>query len=199
MDARLTLRRLLCGAAIVALVSTASACGGGRGAAQSAAKVPRLLTYSSSNLSFSYPAAWTAYSSHKWWTFHFSPLVYLSTQPVHNPCSTKGNETTCGFPVQRLRPGGVLAVWQFGQVPITGSIRLTGKQIRVDGHHAGLEETTGGECRRIGADRTIEADVELGDDGVIFLTACLRGPNLARAEKSVEALLASTRFPSQQT
>jgi hypothetical protein len=53
-------------------------------------------------------------------------------------------------------------------------------------------------CRRIGADRTIDvmiATKPLPSTPTQF-TACLRGPSLAQEEKSVEALLASTKFAS---
>jgi hypothetical protein len=54
-------------------------------------------------------------------------------------------------------------------------------------------------CRSIGADRTIDvliATTPLPSTPTEF-TACLRRPGLAQAEKSVEALLASTKFASQ--
>jgi ABC-type multidrug transport system ATPase subunit len=51
--------------------------------------------------------------------------------------------------------------------------------------------TAPGACRAVGADRTVEVTVK---NSVEFL-ACLRGPNLARNERRVEALLESTQFP----
>jgi hypothetical protein len=55
----------------------------------------------------------------------------------------------------------------------------------------------GGDCRRLGADRTTTVNVELGHQYFVSFTACLRGPGLKQAEKSVDALLASTTFASQ--
>ena len=198
MDARLTQRRLLlCALAIVALVSVTSACGGGS-ATQAAPKDPSLATYTGSGLSFSYPAEWKVYKPIRpTVALHFNPLVYLSTQPVHAPCSTKGNTTTCGFPVDQLQPGGVLITWE------TNGLLATdlgpGPQIQVDGHPAARQEKTGGECRKIGADRTIDVAVAPHSlpSALTYFTACLRGPGLAEAEKSVDALLASTTFTSQ--
>jgi hypothetical protein len=60
-------------------------------------------------------------------------------------------------------------------------------------------DTTGGICRSIGADRTIDVLIQrrpLPSTPTEF-TACVRGPGLAQAEKSVAALLASTKFASQ--
>ena len=196
MEARLTPRRLLvCAAAIVALVSVTSACGGG-GDAQAAAKDPPLVKYSDSRLSFSYPSAWTAYPYSGHGELHFQPIVYLSTQPVHEPCSTQGNTTTCGFPVGHLQAGGVLITWQVNGIPAMGL--GPGSRIHVGGHPASLTDTAGGECRRIGADRTIDVAVETSPppSAFTYLTACLRGPGVAANERSVKALLASTKFLS---
>lgn len=193
MEARLTQRRLLvCAAAIVTVVSVTSACGGGS-ATRAAAKDPQLRQYSSSGLSFSYPAAWTAYAG-KPAELHFDPLVYLSTQPVHNPCSTHGNETTCGLPVGHLQPGGVLVVWERNGIPAMGL--GPGTRIRVDGHAASMVDTPGGECRKIGADRTIDVTVETSPPPapLTYLTACLREPGVAGNVSNLNALLASTKF-----
>jgi hypothetical protein len=198
MDARLSQRRLLpCAVAIVALASVASACGGG-GEARAAPKDPTLTTYTGSGLSFSYPAAWTASRPVlPTVALHFNPLVYLSTQPVHAPCSTKGNTTSCGFPVDRLQPGGVLVTWETNGLLATGL--GPGTQIQVGGHPAAREEKTGGECRAIGADRTIDVTIATHalPSALTYFTACLRAPGLAQAEKIVDARLASTTFTTQ--
>jgi len=54
-------------------------------------------------------------------------------------------------------------------------------------------------CRNIGADRTIDVLIPtrpLPSTPTEF-TACLRGPGLAQEQKSLDALLASTKFASQ--
>ena len=198
MEARLTPRRLLvCAAALVALVAVTSGCGGGTDAQAAAKTDPKLVTYSNSLLSFSHPAAWKAYPFSWAGELHFRPMVYLSTQPVQDPCSTKGNTTSCGFPVKQLEPGGVLVTWNASTPP---AMALgPGSRIRVDGREARRVDTAGGMCRSIGADRTIDvliATRPLPSTPTQF-TACLRGPGLAQEEKSVEALLASTKFASQ--
>jgi hypothetical protein len=198
MDARLTPRRLLMGAAaLVALVAVTSGCGGGTYPQVAAKTDPKPVTYSNSLLSFSHPAAWKAYPFRWAGELHFRPMVYLSTQPVQDPCSTKGNTTSCGFPVKQLEPGGVLVTWNASTPP---AMALgPGSRIRVDGREARRVDTAGGMCRSIGADRTIDvliATRPLPSTPTQF-TACLRGPGLAQQEKSVEALLASTKFASQ--
>jgi hypothetical protein len=195
MEALLTARRLLVGAAaLVALVAVTSGCGGGADAQAAGKHDPAPVEYSSSLLSFSHPAAWKAYTFPDTGELHFHPLVYLTNQPAHDPCSTQGDTTSCGFPVKRLVPHGVLALWQPSEFPVTGPVKLGGTRIRVDGYPAGRTETAKGQCRSIGADRTIQVVSEVRHQSLITFTACLRGPGLARTERQIDALLASTKF-----
>ena len=196
MEARLTLRRLLVSAAALgALVALTSGCGGGSDA-QAAKTGWELVTYSNSLLSFSHPVAWKAYPFPWVGELHYRPMVYLSTQPVRNPCSTKENTTSCGFPVKQLEPGGVLVTWNASDPP---AMTLgPGSRIQVDGHQAGRVDTAGGLCRRIGGDRTIDVLIATRPlpSAPTEFTACLRGPGLAQEEKSVTALLDSTQIAS---
>jgi len=198
MKAQLSLRRaFMWVAALAAFAALASGCGGGNGT-QPAAKThdPQLVQYSNSVLSFTHPATWKAYPFHWAGGLHFRPLVYLSTQPVHDPCSTKGSTTSCGLPVGKLRPGGVLVTWNASNPP---SFSLgSGTPVRVGGHPARRVETKGGICKSIGADKTIDVLVQTHPlpSSLTEFTACLRGPGLSGAERSVNSLLASTRFTS---
>jgi hypothetical protein len=191
MNADLRWPRLVaCVVGIAATAALASACGGG-GSSQ-AAKDPPLQKYSGQYVSFDYPAAWKALQFRRPVELHSFPLVYLSTQAIHSPCSTQGNVTTCGWPVKRLQPGGVLAVWQLPYAPpCPGCSGPTGKLVRIGGRSATRQVLAGGACHAIGADRTIEVTVK---SSVEFM-ACLRGPNLAQNERRVDALLKSTHFP----
>jgi hypothetical protein len=198
MQASIAPRRLLgCAAVLAALVATTNACGGGNDARAAARAHPSLVTYSNSVLSFTHPAAWVAYPFVWAGELHFRPLLYLSTQPLHDPCSTRGNTTACGFPVRRLQPGGVLVTWNASNPPSTAL--GPGARMRVGGHLARRIDTAGGMCRRIGADRTIDVLVQTEPlpSPLTEFTACLRGPGLARSERRVDALLASARFLSQ--
>jgi hypothetical protein len=196
MEARLAPRRLLtCAAALVALVALTSGCGGG-GNEPAAKKHDPLVQYSNSVLSFTHPATWKAYPFHWAGELHFQPMVYLSTQPVHDPCSTKGATTSCGLPVGQLQPGGVLVTWDASGPPTTGF--GSGSRIRVDGRPARRVDSAGGICGNIGADKTIDVLIQTRPlpSTPTELTACLRGPGLAQEEQSVDALLASTKFRS---
>jgi hypothetical protein len=198
MKARLTPRHLLVGVAIlVTLAAVTSGCGGGVDAQAAGAKDPEPVRYSNSSLSFSHPVAWKAYPFRWAGGLHFRPMVYLSTQPVQDPCSTSGNTISCGFPVKQLEPGGVLVIWNASSPPATALD--SGAEVRVGGRPARRVNTAGGICRRIGADRTIDVLIATRPlpSTLTEFTACLRGPGLAQEEKSVDALLASTKFASQ--
>lgn len=198
MKGRLTPRHLLSLGAIAAVVALASACGSASGSTQAAPMDPPrapLQKYSGQYVSFDYPAGWKALRFQRPLELHSFPLVYLSTQAIDSPCSTHGNATTCGWPVKRLQPGGILAVWQFPYAPPCAgcAARPAGSPLEIGGHRAVRRVMTGGACRAIGADRTIE--VTIRNSAAPEFTACLRGPNLAQNERRVDALLKSTQFP----
>ena len=198
MGARLTQRRLLMGTAVlVGLVALTSGCGGGADAQPAAKPDPANVEYSSSVLSFRHPAAWKAYPFRWNGGLHFRPLVYLSTQPVHDPCAMAGNAISCGFPIGRLQSGGALVTWNASSPPAVGL--GAGATTRVDGYPAKRVETSNGICRSLGADRTIDVLVRTHPlpSPLTEFTACLRGPGLAQEQKNVDALLASTKFHSQ--
>jgi hypothetical protein len=55
-----------------------------------------------------------------------------------------------------------------------------------------------GQCSGVGADETISVEIARPDPGnLTAVLACLRGPNLARAEARFAAVLATTRFHSR--
>jgi hypothetical protein len=193
MKGRLTPRRRLSLGAIAAVVALTSACGSASSSTRAAPMTPPLQKYSGQYVSFDYPAGWKTVRFQRPLELHSFPLVYLSTQAIHSPCSTQGNETTCGWPLERLQPGGILAVWQLPYAPPCPGCasKSAGTQVQVGGRRATRQVRTGGACRAIGADRTIDVMVK---NSVEFM-ACLRGPNLAQNERRVDALLKSTQFP----
>jgi hypothetical protein len=186
-------RRLLAFAAVSAAVALASGCGGGSDAPASAASPP--ATFRNSELSFRHPAAWKAYPFTWAGELHFRPLLYVSTQPVHDPCRTKGDTVTCTWPVARLRPGGVLLTLENRGFPGWSLDDAPGTPLRVGGRQAKRSIERPGQCGSIGAEETIAVAVAspLADNWT-ELTACLRGPRLAANEHGVDALLASLRF-----
>jgi hypothetical protein len=175
-------------AALIALVAAAPTRADSR---------PRLSTYDSAFMTFSHPTPWKTYVYGATPTPHVTRLLYISTQPAHDPCRRRPSSSTCGWPVDLLRPGGVVVVWENRTFPGWTLASAPGRALRVGGRDARRASRRPGECSEIGADRTIEVAIERPVAGSwTAFTACLRGPGLASKEKQIAALLASTRFHS---
>ena len=93
-------------AALAAAVAVTSGCGGGNNAQAAAKTDRRRLTYSSSS-QLQPPGGVEGYPFRRAGELHFRPMVYLSTQPVQDPCSTREHDVV-RLPGQQLEPGGVL-------------------------------------------------------------------------------------------
>ena len=168
-------------------------------AASPGAKPSGLQTYRNSFLTFTYPAAW-APSVFTEQTLHFHPMVYLSTQPTHDPCRTTasalgGSTTTCGWPVGRLAPGGVVVALENRGQPVFSLANFAGAPTRIGGRPAKVSTQRPGSCRALGGEATVSVAIArpLASNWTA-LDACLRGPNLAEQERQVRALLSSMRF-----
>jgi hypothetical protein len=144
------------------------------------------------DLSFQHPRAWheTRYAVK---SSSSSLLVYLSTAPLHDPCVRRGGMTTCGRPLAKLRPNGVVVSWSAAGFPIGPNIRHPNATI--GGRSAELEITRPGRgpCTGMGQDETVTAVIARFPGNLYEMVACLRGPNLARNEALVRQMLASTR------
>ncbi len=168
-------------------------------AASPGAKPSGLQAYKNSFLTFTYPAAW-APSVFTEQTLHFHPMVYLSTQPTHDPCRTTasalgGTTTTCGWPVDRLAPGGVVVVLENRGLPLFSLSNFAGVPTKIGGRPAKVATAEPGTCRVLGGEASISAAIArpLVSNWTAF-EACLRGPNLAVQERQVRAMLSSMRF-----
>lgn len=193
MEARLSPRRILVLAATTAAVASTSACGGGQSALT--AKRAPLVKFANDYLTFRHPATWKAYPFRWGGELHFQPMLYVSSQPVQNPCRTNGNATVCKWPVRQLRPDGVLIAWENRGFPGWSLRTQPGESIRIDGRSAKRASARPGACAAIGGDLTIEVAIArpLASNWT-EATACVRGPHLAANERRLDALLASTRF-----
>jgi hypothetical protein len=192
---RLQTLALRSAAAALGLVLTAAFLAGCGSTPKASGSSGALVTFRNNFLVFGYPPAWKPTVFTITGTLHFSPMVYLSSQPVHHPCHSQQSATVCGWPLDRLRPGGTLIVWENRGFP-GWSLRTTqGTSVRIGGRLAKQTVTRPGQCAAIGADETIAVEIErpIPDNWTAF-TACLRGPGLAATERQVDALLASTKF-----
>jgi hypothetical protein len=193
MEARLALRSLLSLAAIAAAVASTSACGGGKDAS-SAQRAP-LVRYANDYLTFRHPSTWKAYPFRWGGALHFQPMLYVSTQPVRNPCQTSGNATVCKWPVRHLQPDGVLIAWENRGFPGWSLRTQPGESVRIGGRAAKRAAVRPGACAAIGGELTIEVAIARPmASNWTEATACVRGPHLAANERQLDALLASTRF-----
>jgi hypothetical protein len=179
--------------AAVVLVLIAAGCGSARKASDPSATA----TFRNSFLAVGYPADWKPEVFPITGTLHFSPMLYLSSQPMHSPCHTQRSTTVCGWPVDRLRRGGALIVWENRGFPGWSLATTQGTSLRVGGRAAKQTVSRPGTCSTIGADETIAIAIARPvPNNWTAVTACLRGPGLAASEHKVAALLASTRFLS---
>jgi hypothetical protein len=152
---------------------------------------------------FGYPAEWAALTSSDGGLIVRS-LIWLSTESFHEPCSstTEGGRTTvvCGAPISSLRPNGVLLRWSLGGLPGSKLDNLPGSSAIIGGWQARIQVVTSGPnfdgCRQLGGDEAIDARAKRPrGSGFYYLSACLRGPDLATSRIEVANVLASARFP----
>jgi len=182
--------------ALLAL-SLGAACGGSSRPQTTTMTPPAsLTTFRNAYLEFRYPQAWRTLTFQIPPTvLHFDPMLYLSTQPGHNPCRQNGDVTSCSWPVDRLDSNGVLVVWENQGYPGWRLAPQPGTSVSVDGRPAKQVVKRPGDCGTIGADETVSIQIARPvDSNWTAFTACLRGPNLAGHEQEIKALLASTRF-----
>lgn len=140
-------------------------------------------TFVDAELTFRYawplaPSIWDDVSTITW------PIVYLTSQPTHDPCSTATasngqiTSTSCGDPITGLAPGGSLVHWYNSNLPGSRLVDQPGTDAVVGGHPARvLISAADGGCRRLGGRESVQATVDAGRPspvGVfIHLDACL--------------------------
>lgn len=180
---------------LIVLVALSGAAAVERATTTAAASPARLLSFERDGLAFRYPAEWRRYSWRDDSSFWHS-IVTLSTAAQRNPCVTTANSITCGSPLRRLEPGGVLVSWASGGMPGWRLAARPGAPARIGGRAARLfagrpDET----CAAIGGQMSIYASIarSAAHDG-IAMDACLRAPRLLATKRQVVALLATVSF-----
>ena len=155
------------------------------------------------NLAFDYPAAWASAKFQVVSSFS-TLLVYLSTEPLFDPCVRQTNldgssSVTCRSPVGHLGDGGVLVEWGAWGFPGWTFDRTRGRLIRAGGREATLEvQAPDAGCVGIGGVRAIKVVVPTPE--VLWnwtqMDACLAGPDPGVAQRQIEAMLASVVWRS---
>lgn len=189
---------------------TAAATATPSGAASSAAATPTpsapsaAVRDSAAGFTFERPASWVLSQPNQHSPMTGGPMAYLSTDPLIPACAVApsaspnppdANGLACAWPLDELKPGGVLAMWETSRILLP--LPTAGPIVETNGAKARWEASTPGACSAVGADETITVAVPIGQptplSNVAFV-ACLRGPGLASSEAAVRALLASARL-----
>jgi hypothetical protein len=185
----------LAAALTVAVASTALV----TGCASPAAPLPAAAVtsgFSAMGLAFRYPGTWHSGTWNDDLSSFSGMIVSLSTGRQHDPCQRSVKPTvtsvSCGDPVAKLPPGGVLVEWTDHGFPGWHAPRAN---TRIGGRPA-TETVTGGDwCQALGGTRTITVVIP-GDVKWNWnqMDACLRGPGIASEQAEISAMLKSVRF-----
>jgi hypothetical protein len=143
---------------------------------------------SSGGLSMMIPASWSSDSGFGGRVYTSGTTVaFASPQPLLDPCIVVGNMDGCGLPLPLLRADSALVDWHRG-FGLVSMARHADAQDFEAGIGSGWIEK--GTCTH-----------QLGDEqlSAVFLalqlevTACIRGPDIARMENIVRTVMASTK------
>jgi hypothetical protein len=162
-----------------------------------------VMSFDTSGFHTQYPATWSQLQQSLQFTGGIS-IVWLSNQPIHDPCSSKTTvggavEQTCSLPLERLGKNGIVVQWLGGGLPRPPDSSVLdvvgGRPTTVGGFPAKLAISTVAtpNCEGIGATRVMTAIVDV-EHSPIQMTACLRGPKTSPLEAQVETMLQSTTF-----
>lgn len=159
-------------------------------------------TFTDRQLRFDYDRSWVA-STRPTGSTMSTPIVYLSSQPTHNPCVTTslaggGTRIDCGSPISALDPGGALISWYSAGLPGARLSAQPGQPTTVGGHPAQLASgAPDAECVLLGGRRSVDATIDPEDPGagspLIHMDACLNQPAQTVA---VLMMLRSVVFPT---
>lgn len=154
-----------------------------------------LRTFSSGGVSFSFPGSWTPYR-YEWPPSTLrSVFAYLSNEALHDPCQPIGSSTTCGQPIDRLGPGGVLVTWTENGNPGWHFKQAAGKPTTVGYRSAKLRVVQSRTaCGSIDADELIDVVIPNGRYNWWEMAACIRGPDIPTTEAQVRAMLRTVQF-----
>jgi hypothetical protein len=117
-------------------------------------------------------------------------LLYLSTEPLHEPCSRTATTLTCGPPLRYIRPSGVLVTWYAGLLAPSDFFRGKGEPIVVGAHRAVWQMTSPGDCSQLNAQETVRVVF----DNAFWISACASEPGLEVFERQLREMVASTTF-----
>jgi hypothetical protein len=131
------------------------------------------------------------YQADGWTSSMESVSAFYSNVELGAACQVSGNSGSCGWPLQTLPAGAIVVSW--GNTSGLGApLGSTVPNESIGGQPATVTIDKPGVCGNMHSDETITAlTVQAGSSGDYKIQACLRGPNLARSEQLVTAMLAS--------
>jgi hypothetical protein len=151
--------------------------------------------FSAMGLAFRYPGTWRSGTWDDDVSSFSGLIVFLGTGRLHDPCErTVGAEVTsvsCGDPVSKVAPGGMLVRWDEDGFPHWHAPRSNTK---IGGRPATETVTAGSWCRTLGGSRTITAVIPLDSDNWYEMDACLRGPGIPAEQAEITAMLKTVRI-----
>jgi hypothetical protein len=121
---------------------------------------------------------------------------FLGTGRLYDPCErTVGAEVTsvsCGDPVSKVAPGGMLVRWDEDGFP---NWHAPGSNTKIGCRPATETVTAGRWCRTLGGSRTITVVIPRGaSDNWYEMDACLRGPGIPSEQAEITAMLKTVHF-----
>jgi hypothetical protein len=130
-------------------------------------------------------------------------LGFLSTEALHDPCTITPNSLSCGLPLDRLKPDGVLIEFSSGvrlgirrQRPGETARLVAGTPATVAQGPATSRQPMNG-CTTLGGQYevrvTIDAHPVAPDGNVLELWACFSGPNTTAARQQFATMLDQAR------
>jgi hypothetical protein len=155
-------------------------------------------TYHSVGIVLQYPPSWRATNYSDAVSNVSYSLVFLSDQPMHDPCRTSTDERFCGDVIDQLRDGGVLVEWFAWGFPGWRYLNVGPGAITVGGRPARILRLRVTACRGLGANahEIVEVGAPMATEGFLF-TACYRGGDSRIAQRQLSEILGSTRFLEQ--
>ena len=166
--------------------------------------VPSMVvaSFPAARLSLHHPRRWRSYRYLETSSFTYL-LTFLSTDRLHAPCTVTRNgsvtRASCGAPLSRLSPGGVLITWMAEAMPGRTLAIVPGRPTRIGGHPARvLAGVATGSCAQLGGawqeQATIDRAKALPSENLVAMSACIAAPQIAQARQDVKKMLATVRF-----
>jgi hypothetical protein len=163
------------------------------------------VAFPAARLSFHHPRRWRSYHYQETSSFTYL-LDFLSTDRLHAPCTvTRSASTTrvsCGSPLSRLSPGGVLITWVAEGMPGRTLATVPGGWTKIGGHPARvLSGVATDTCAHLGGAWQEQAVIDrakaLPSTNLLAMTTCIAAPGVAQAKQDVKDMLATVRFTRQ--